>query len=364
MHTVQRRIAGGILSAMLFAVPALAAAETVRITPSLIDGANTVEQALITHKSHASTKVEGQGARIVIGYQSSEDLEVYMVPLAADNTYVPTDFLRFTLPMATDGSVSVDLTVSPGWSSGNQKWILHLLSADDKAGAGFSDIHFDDTSIMTAASAAIRHLFTQEQYTPSTYHGLHGYRMLGFSVTVVLGILMTVIAILGMFASGKNKRREVFVGALIAGSLLYQARFAVDLLRFSAQHLREYANAQYDEAGSVHAVAAFIRSQSDGAKDPLKIYVCRDGTNFKEKLLRYFTYPAHVSAEAASASGADIVVVMDKFKGAYQTTPSKDGTGMQLGCGDVNSPARKLSSYPDGTEVYRLLPSPVPPTKS
>jgi hypothetical protein len=45
-----------------------------------------------------------------------------MVPLDAKGNFVPTDFIRFTLPATELGTAEVDLTLSPGWTPGNKKW--------------------------------------------------------------------------------------------------------------------------------------------------------------------------------------------------------------------------------------------------
>ncbi len=351
-----RHTLGTLLSGILLAVPTFAHAQTLRITPSLIDSAHSVEQALIENPSHASTTIEGQGKVVLITYQSSEPLEVYMVPLEQNGNYTPTDYVRFTLPTTDEGTVAIDLTISPGWSTKNQKWLLTLLGKDKNTGAAFTDISFTNDGAGSTAIVALRHLFTEEVYTPSSYHALRGYRVLGTSFTIILGILTLVVALVCFIVAGKKNYRTTVILTLVIPSLLYQARFAVDLLRFSLQHTQEYARGIYDEAGSIHAVADVLRTLAKPG-DKTTVYVCRDGTNFKEKLLRYFTYPARVSSDANIAPTADYAVVMDKFKWGFETSVTKEASTVRLKCGDIDREAKKLSTFPDGEILFQLLPS-------
>ncbi len=348
-----------LLTAVLLTLPVIGSAQTLRITPALIDAAHSVEEALTTHKGHASTTIQGQGGTVTIDYQSSESLEVYLVPLHADASYTLTDYLRFTLPMATEGgTVSIDLTMSPGWSPKQQTWLLNLLSTDEKTNAAFTKMSFDDANQPNAAIIALRHLFTEEIYTPSSYHALRGYKMLDVSFTVLLG-LVTVIGALGcLIFLREQKRKTGAMLMLILGMLLYQMRFSVDLVRYTAQHLTEYSHGTYDEAGSIHAVAAFLHTLAKGKESTLTVYVCRDGTNFKEKLLRYFSYPIRISSETEDTKNAQYAVVMDKFKWGFETIVTKENASTLLKCGDLERRSEKLTTFRDGTIVFRLLPSP------
>lgn len=328
-------------------------AQTLSVTPSLVDASHAIEEALQTHRGHASSAIEGRGSVLRIEYRSSEAVEVYMVPLAVDGTYVPTDFVHFTLPMSEQGSVKIDLTVSPGWSLNMQKWLLNVLSQDASAGLVFTVIEFEEASTGRAIRAALRHLFTTETYTPSSYHALRGYRFLGTSFTVTLGLLTLAALVVCSLAVGKEKRRSAMLLTLLIGSLVYQVRLSIDLLKLSAGHKNEYSRGTYDEAGSIHEVAAFINAQTPDAS----VYVCRDGTNFKEKLLRYFVYPIRVSSDAIDAEHATVAVVMNKFRTGFTSTALEDGRTGHLQCGILNREIVRLKTFTDGTIVFRILPS-------
>ena len=342
--------------ASLLTIPLFAQAEIGTIQPELIDTAHSVEEALQTHKGHASTSIEGKGGTLIVTYGSSQPLEVFMVPLQEDNTYVPTDYIRFTLPMATEASVAIDLTISPGWAPVTQKWLLSLLSSDEKTDAGFSSIQFEDASLLQWIPIAFRHFFTREPYTPSSYHALRGYRIFGTSFTILLGTLTLLAACCSLFLQRKYRTKTVFF-ILIFSSLFYEMRFALDLLRFDTQHLQEYyGQNMYDEAGSIHEIAIFLRSHIDEQKQATA-YVCRDGTNFKEKLLRYFSYPIRISSQPIDAKQASFVLIMGKFKEGYEMLKTSDPAVHLLKCGDFDGLGKLLKQFPDGTLLFQTVSS-------
>ncbi len=331
------------------------------IKPALIDASTTVENALQTHKGRASTAIEGRGNVLHITYQSSEPLEIYMVPLSKDKNFILTDYIRFTLPKAENGSVAIDLTVSPGWSFKKQKWIMNILSIDEKTGAQFTSMQLTKASLPTTLKAAARHVMTMEPYTPSSYHALHGYRILGTSFTVMLAVLSVIIVLACLTFVPSTRRRTAVISVLTISMLLYQTRFSIDLLRYTHEHLIGFSHDIYDEAGSVSAIANDIRSFVENQKSFVgtipSVFVCRDGTNFKEKLLRYFTYPVRVSAEPRYADTATLAVVMSKFKHGHQTTPTDHSAIVRLQCGPIDRLAEELNRFPDGAILFKLLPS-------
>lgn len=341
------------MSTLLCALPLLTHAQTLHITPARIDSSHSVEEALITHKSHAKTTIDGQGGTLELRYQSNEPIEIYMVPLGKNSSYVPTDYIRFTLPMASDGTVSIDLTVSTGWSPEHRQWMLTLLGTDETTNAAFTDIRFGNERTSNASIVALRHFFVPEMYTPSSVHALRGYRVLGRSFTTGFGVLTICIVLLILAVSRKKYRKPVLLTLVIA-SLLYQARFNLDLLRLTSMHLGEYSRGTYDSAESIHLIADTLKTLvSDPAKTT--VYVCRDGTNFKEKLLRYFTYPIRISSDAADAEKADYAVVMNKFKWGFDTELTKDGSSVTLNCGDLHRKAQKLNTFPKNEILFQLL---------
>jgi hypothetical protein len=331
-----------------FSLCPLAGAAGITITPDLIDSSEPVMRALQQNAGHASTKLKGKGGALHLTYQSEEAIQVYMVGLAANGSFVPTDFMYFTLPASDHGDQTIDVTVSPSWSFRETTYQLNMLTKSDGANVSFYAADFVPASPLSAITTPFKQFMRAEPYTPSTYHALYGYRMLGTSVVMLLGITIVLVAGIILLLYGTKAARILLI-TMICIQLLYALRVSVDMMRFSTQHLGEYyGKGSYDEAGYMYAVAADITRFARESGRKQSVYMCRDGTNFKEKLLRYFIYPLPVSAEPAMASGATLAVVSDKFKQGYTFT---DG---QLACGLINIQATKLITYPDGTEIYQI----------
>lgn len=351
MTSASRR--GLLISAVLLVLPLAANAQILEIRPALVDSSAPVEKALSENRGRASTSLEVKGKALRITYASNEAIEVYMVPVTTEGSFVPTDFIRFTLPQTDEGTVEIDLTVSPGWTPKTQRWILHLLTKNEGAEAGFLDVQSVPSSALSIAVAGVRHFLSPEPYTPSSYHALRGYRIFRFPFTVFFGIGTLIVS----FAVLLKSKRKIFalLITLFVFHSAYQLRAGVDLLRFTVQHLSEYADGTYDEAGSIHAVASVLSSI---ATPDDSVYVCRDGTNYKEKLLRYFAYPLAVSEDPSMAETATFALVMDKASSDWSLeTKTVDLRSVQtLHCNDLSRVAEQISTFPDGTILYRLLP--------
>jgi hypothetical protein len=274
-----------------------------------------------------------------------------MVPLQSDKTYVPMDFMHFTLPKNEQGTVRIDLTVSPGWTPKVTTYLLNLLTTSDTVNAGFTNLTFEETSILTLITTGVRHLLTVEPYTPSSYHALRGYRIFGISFTIALGLLTVVIAGI-LFALSKPEKRLASITTLLTiVTLLYAVRFSIDLLRFTHEHLIGYMNGIYDEAGSAHQIGQTITDIRQQSTTPVRVAVCRDGTNYKEKIVRYITYPVHVSDVS---TGATLALVMDKNDWSTQTTIDADGSHVTLHCGSIHRTAQKITDFADGSILFSL----------
>ncbi len=318
------------------------------VTPETVDSSEPVTRGLQSNKGSTSTKLEGSGGReLRITYGSTDVLEIFLVPLQPDGSYVPTDFLRFTLPAAGERVAVVDLTVSPGWSPGVKTYLVHILTATQDVRAGFYKVEFTPASVLSGIIAAAKHLFTPESYAPNSYHALRGYRVLAQPVTIWFGVL----AMLAAGAAFARRRSEhgvrLAVYVLCAGMLVYGARWTLDLARFTHQHLGEYYGSAgvYDEAGAMHALGAVLKMRGPETS----VYFCRDGTNFREKILRYAAYPVPVSDSAEAALNADSIVVSGKIDWSFQN-------GL-LTCGDAKTNAELTTTFFDGTQLFRRLPN-------
>lgn len=334
---------------LISALPIAAFAQDTVITPERVDSSEPVQRALEENKGHANTVIEGKGKAIRISYRASEPLVLFLVPLKTDNAFVPTDYVKFTLPETTAGEILVDLTVSPGWSPAEHRYYVEILSKNETVDAAFTGMEFVPGSFFSGVQAAFTHLFTREPYTPSSYHAIRGYRIFGVSLTVLMGtILLIAVGTALALSTGETKLQNTLLVLFILCGL-YNLRFGIDLLRFTGQHLSEYGNGTYDEAGSVYEVARAIKKLEQGSEGNPTVFVCRDGTNFKEKILRYFAYPTQITSDEADAKSATVVAVMDEMNWSEE--------GGVLKCGPINAAAQKLSEFSDGTILFRIQPS-------
>lgn len=348
-------IAGGLIAWSLLAPAALA--QTLTITPAVVDSSAPVERALQENEGRASTAIEGQGGWLSLTYAASEPLQIFLAPLDADGGFVPTDFLRFTLPAADEADVLIDLTVSPGWSPAPHKWILHILTGRKDAEAGFLQMEFLPASPFATVKALFSHFFTVEPYTPSSYHALRGYRVFGTPTAPILGVVMLIAAAIAIVAAKKERKLPTLVMVLLAGCAFWQLRFSIDLLRFTHEHLTGYAAGLYDEAGSVYQAADIIREAVKTAKikeEAATVYVCRDGTNYQEKILRYMSYPIRISSQEKDAATAAFVLVTDKKSWTLGTRTTGTSSVQTLNCGAVTSDAKKLTDFPDGSILFSI----------
>lgn len=328
-----------------------AQAEMLTIVPDLVQSSDVVENELRVNMGRATTSIEGNGQALIIGYESDEPISIFMVPLQSDGSYVPMDFMHFTLPKSTGGSVRIDLTVSPGWQPTDTKYLLNLLTHTENAHAGFTQIEFEPTTLMKTLMTGVRHFFTVEPYTPSSYHALRGYRVYGHSITVILGVLLLLIVV-AMFIVFKREQRtqKIFIVMLII-CLVYGLRMSIDLTRFTSEHLGEYLHGTYDEAGSAHDIGKSIEVIANASPSPTRVAVCRDGTNYKEKIVRYMAYPIPVSE---TVTGATLALIMDRNNWSTETTIDEKGSHTILHCGAIHHRAEKLHDFADGSTLFLL----------
>jgi len=350
-----------LCATVCFTIPtiALAQEDTIFIVPERIETSAPVQEALSQQKGSTVTSIEGWGSTVAITYHASEPIEIFLAPLLAENRYNLFDFLHFVLPATEKKTAIVQLTGSPGWSPGNRRYLLNILVRSDDVRAGFIDVQFEPASMTTIASAALQHFFSAEPYTPSSFHALHGQRVLGWSGSVMAGVITVLACIVAATASLRRKQHMMttVMTVLIAALLLYQLRSAMDLLRFSTQHLREfYGKDIYDESGSVHSIARRIRKSAPTLLST-QVFVCRDGTNFKEKLLRYFIYPMPVSADPAVIDDAGMVLVMDKLDSTFvprENGAVEEGAFMTVHCGDAQISAVLTKRFADGSMLFTI----------
>jgi hypothetical protein len=227
-----------------------------------------------------------------------------------------------------------------------------MLTKHKEATIGFSTLEIENKGSATPL-IALRQAMTAEPYTPSSFHALRGYRTLGLPVAVLLGIATLLICALAALFAPKDRRFQTGILILLCGMGLYQLRFSVDLLRFTNQHMHEFEKGTYDEAGSVSGIADVIQ---EIATPTSTVFVCRNqqGANFREKLLRYFSYPIRISSEAKDAALANYAIVLDATEWSLTTMTENGASVQKLVCGSLKRTAQRLTSFPDGSILFKL----------
>ena len=328
---------------------AAAQGEEVFLVPNVIDASEPIRAALQENKGYTSTTIHGKGASLHLQYSASENITFFLVPIAANKSYVPNDTVLTVLPKGERQNVRIDLTVSPGWSPWQEAYMLQMLTPSKEADASFFEVDFFDTSIVTTIKAAIQHFWTLEPYSPSSYHALRGYRILGISMPIIAGIFVIICSMIMLVLHTKISA-SLLPNFLIIATLFIAARSTIDDVRFSKQHLSEYfTKGTYDEAGSIFTIAEFLKANTDS---DAKIYVCREGTNFQEKLLRYAVYPRRVSDLKNDALTATNVLITDRRSWSFDEKTSS------LTCGDLRDAAiESKEQFVDGSILFTLKKS-------
>lgn len=309
------------------------------ITPVLLTASAPIEQAIRDSGGHASTTIEGDGRWLRLGYESTEDITLFIMPLTGPNQLNPADATMLVLPRGTSMDVTIDLSVAPSWRPGSLSYLLNLLSTSKDAEVSFLSAEFFPASITELIGIGFRHAMLPEPYSPSSYHALRGQRMFSLPLPIILGIATIILAItIGMY----RRSRSVALVIMLMGMMMVGARASFDFIEISREHLTSMlAHGTYDEAGSIYLIGERLRPLL-----PTGIVICRDGTNFQEKILRYLMYPVPVGSSIGVP--ASHVVVEGKIRWSFDHG--------RLRCGDIDRRASHLASFDDGSEIFTLLP--------
>lgn len=305
---------------------------------TLLQDTATLNAVLEAKQGFASAMIEGEGAFVDISYFASEPIDVFMVPLQANDSYLPTEFITASLPAAKEQTVRLDLRNTPGWKPTHQRWLMNVVSPSAETDAGFTNVTFVSSTLSQTLEALLRHLSIAEPYGPSSYHALRGYRALGTSVPVVVGIFL----LLATAVLWKLKGTGTAIGSIVIITLLFQLRFGIDLLRFTHEHLSSYAHGTYDEAGSVYEIAKTLKND----QSLTALFVCYDGPDFQEKILRYLLYPVPVSHDGSGFSHAVVI-----------GSPDWAGEGGTLRCREQSMKiAAQPQEFTDSSLLWHLKP--------
>lgn len=328
-----------IVRILLSAVLPLAYAATIDIDPV---PALSIDPSFVlrSYEEVSEGSIDGAGTHLRITYRSSVPLTGFIAPFLENRSYRPQDLLMFTLPASLQQvSAEIDLTRSSSWSPGSRSYYLSFLSSQTGTDTQFSDMQLIARRSLPAI--AFSHLLEAPGFPISSYHFLPPYRILGHSVSIILGVTLLLIILAAWVA---RRASCLFLCTLVLCTFLgvYQARSAVDRLILSVRHVGEWwRDGTYGEARSTYVIGEHILSQY---QDGMRIGVCFDSSDYFAKLLRYNLYPIPVTIGLHDSNTHALTIRMT-------THAFREG---MLHCGNKTFPATLLQEYPDGSAFYAL----------
>jgi hypothetical protein len=318
------------------------------IEPALVRTSQFVSKLVSNETGSARKTVEGRGDRVRMRYASSGSFVLFIAPLDANGNYVPLDMMAAKLPATTAMTdVVIDVSVSPSWSLATTQYLFLFISDEKDMAASIASIDFEGPTIGDLPLILWKQFWIPEPYLPSSYHGLLGYRVFGLSVPVIIGIG----AIACIIALARRSKHPVGTAMAVATwfLLVVGLRAGVDTSQWTRAHLTEwYANGTYDEEQDVVEIARTLRTLAEkNPTRPMIVFVCRDGTNFREKLLRYFAYPISFVSTLGETDPPTHVLVMGKV----------DPWSMEneiLTCNAFKGSVQHTKTFVDGTELFSV----------
>ena len=288
----------------------------------------TLQQRAQEGGAHASIAIEGKGAELSVHYASTSSIDTYVLFLNKDDTTNPRNILFAILPAQEEGVVNIPLSRTRGWVLSDQRYKIYFLATGD------TDPIIQDVTLRGRPSlfSGLQQYFLLEQFTPSSYHRLSGYRFYGLSATLLLSVLAIVLMVIAL----RRKRLHTFSVILLTAILFGNARFSLDALRYTGAHFGEWIKQHtYAHAGSAYEIAEYMKENNIE-----NFRICTDGNSYFPVLMQYAAYPVR------RKDGTAYVLVRNAFRWSYA-----DGT---LRCGDIEQAANLLETFTDGTELFAL----------
>jgi len=299
-----------------------------------------------------SLPVTGNGSHVVVEYSSNQAIELRTSFLFSKGETIslhPLYSLWFQDIPAGDQRVAVlDITASPEWRPGEQELLLHIRGFEG-AEVQIHSIQFLPASLLTIASAGIRHLFSDEAVQLTSAYHRWGYQMLNATLAGLLGFtLLFAVAGYWLLVSGYANNGGMRIGVVfcmaVISLLIYDARFSLNLVRTNAQDLAGWIRAgEYRQLGPVHAMADALR-----VEEVQSVGICTDLEDLYQKQLRYHLYPIPVNHTAESRESASHIAFIGKrhdFDGTVRCHEDEESRAASL-----------VGSYGGGNDLYRVLP--------
>ncbi len=319
-----------MISAVLFFTPQTASAAEFEVESNLINSKTRIDQSIASSVSQASIEIQGKGESANLRYSSIKSIDGYVMFVRKDGTFGVHETLTFTLPAGVDQIVSIDLSKSPAWGLSENSFKMVFVSKDPAP--KFASITFSEEGVSSKIITGINHLLIPEPYTPSSYHRLKGYRIFNLPLAIIFFVILLIVTA----TQWKNRQRMIQI--LIIGILIYNARFSIDLIRITGDHLASwYRDGTYDEAGSLYLAA----DELEGAE---QVALCADGSSYPLTLLRHIMYPTKVNDNNLTDSSH--AILFSAFRSSFS-----DGF---LKCRNFESRAEVIASLTDGALVLEL----------
>ncbi|HCI04307.1 MAG: hypothetical protein QF755_05565 [Candidatus Peribacteraceae bacterium] len=306
--------------AAIFIQTCLAGGITVNPVPTDL---NQLNQKLSEEVSHASVDLNGKGADLLINYSSPAPLSVYILFLNEDGSVNPRDIVSAQLPKGEVESV-IPLSQTRGWSLGERKYKLHMIT-EKNIEPSISKLKLEGSPSL---ADGLKQFFALEPFTPSSYHRLSGYKFFGISFTLLLTLTLALALALTLIF----RKKKHAMTAIIILILIFNARFSLDLLRYTKENLTAET---YSTAGSAYQIADYFKS--NGIKD---VQLCSDGNTYFPTILKYAGYPLNIPDES------EHVLVRNAYEWSFENG--------NLTCGELNAPATSLMEFPDGSILFKL----------
>lgn len=293
-----------------------------------------IEQMISDAASHAKADLRGAGSFMELNYTSTSDIDLLILFMHPDGSFISSQTLQMTLPAGSNTTATIDLRKSSAWNPNERTHRLHFFGKQGGVPM-FHGVDFLPASFTETASALWQQLLAEHAYTPSIYHRIAPYRVLGMPITPLVGVLM--IAVCFLFLLRKNLRLSLYI--ILAATLLVHARFSLDATRYTFDHVWTWMTKQaYASAGSLPQVASDLLKENAE-----RVYLCNDGTTYAQKLLQYHAYPTVVTTKNPTH-----VVVHRSFDWSF--------TGNTLYCHEDVFQVNKVQAYSDGSSLYRIQP--------
>lgn len=284
----------------------------------------------------------GVGSHLRIQYVSENPVPVEVVPYPGG----APDVLSAVLPASSDGDVLLPIYKSPAWGSDMEGVILKVYGLNSAPPSILRLGIEDNLSLIGGVIASIKHPFVHEGFSYYVMSELAGYRFRGTSAALILGILLSVFVLASMFIVKPKKRFKCIVVLCLCFIFIYQARFLVDLSRYTAELQTEWwSDHQLGHMGDVYAIASKVQEEIEEDRESNSFLLC---TNMLATPLRHLVHPIIVE-EPMKLTGPipKYAIVTDVWNEAVSS----------FQCGDLSFPGYVLHLFSDGKALVRVTNS-------